>query len=463
MSLSYEQAVMLLKENGQSHVLSFWDRLAEAERRSLLSQVQQLDFQSIARMQGMLATSPAAASSEALEPAPVLSLTEGEQRRARSLGEECLRAGKAGVLLVAGGQGSRLGFDGPKGVLPIAPVSQASLFALHAGKVLALSRRYGAPLPFYIMTSEANDQATRAFFAENSYFGLAAQNVRFFVQGMWPALSRDGKIILEKPHRIFMSPDGHGGILSALRTHGMLSDMQARCLDVLFYFQVDNPMVEVADPVFLGLHRERRADISVKVCAKRDADEGLGVVALRSGRNAIVEYSDLTAEQKHAVLADGRLKFLHGSVAIHVFSLDFLARESSAALPLHVAHKKVPCCDDEGRAVKPAQPNAYKFEKFVFDVLPDARRVVYLEFSRSDEFSPVKNASGVDSADTTRRDLVRKFARWMEKCGVEVPHDAAGEPAYCIEIDPCFALDAEELRKKVPADFKVTGDVLLRR
>lgn len=461
MSFSYDQAISLLDMHGQSHVLAFWDRCTDFERKALLSQVESLDFDSIARMKRMLEARALEQPAGAVDPAPVLRLAEDERMRARGVGEKCLRAGRAGVLLVAGGQGSRLGFDGPKGVLPIAPISQASLFAIHARKIVALSRRYGAPVPFYIMTSDVNDEATRAYFAQNAYFGLAAEHVKFFVQGMWPALSRDGKIILDKPYHIFMSPDGHGGILSALQNSGMLDDMSARNLETLFYFQVDNPMVDIADPAFIGVHLEQRADVSVKVCAKRDPDEGLGVVALRAGRNAIIEYIELSAEQKQARLADGSLKFQYGSVAIHVFSLSFLAREARAELPLHLAHKKVPYCDDMGRVVKSEQPNAYKFEKFVFDVLPDARRVVHLAFAREDEFSPVKNATGADSPETTRRDMVRKCARWLETCGVIVPRGPSGEPAFKLEIDPCLALDAEELKSRLPAGFKLAGDTLL--
>jgi len=279
---------------------------------------------------------------------------------------------------------------------------------------------------------------------------------------MWPAMDANGRIVLDRPDHLFMSPDGHGGILAAMRRRGVLDDMAARGLTTLFYFQVDNPLVEIADPVFIGLHNLRSADMSVKVCPKRDPDEGLGVVVERDGRLAVVEYSELTSEQKRATLPDGRLKFRAGSVAIHVFSLAFLRREAAADLPLHVAHKKVPFCDDRGRTVRPDKPNAYKFEKFIFDALPDANTAVILEFRREDEFSPVKNASGSDSPDTSRRDMTRKFARWLEECGAAVSKDSDGNPAHRIEIDPCFAASAAELKRKLPAGFKLTGDALLK-
>ena len=201
--------------------------------------------------------------------------------------------------------------------------------------------------------------------------------------------------------------------------------------------------------------------MAVKVCAKRDPEEGLGVVVERAGRSAIVEYTELTREQKHATLPDGRLEFRFGSVAIHVFSLDFLRKEASAELPLHVAHKKVPCCDENGNLVKPDKPNAYKFEKFIFDALPDAETVLNHEFAREDEFSPVKNATGADSPDTARRDMMAKWARWLDACGVAVPRNEAGGPLHRIEIDPCFGSGPDDLKKKLKKGFKITGDLLL--
>ena len=271
----------------------------------------------------------------------------------------------------------------------------------------------------------------------------------------------DGRLVLETPSRLFMSPDGHGGIVAAMKRNGVLDDMRERGLTTLFYFQVDNPLVEIADPLFIGRHSLAAADVSVKVCAKRSAGEGLGVVVHREGRTAIVEYSELTDEQKEDTGPDGRLRFLFGSVAIHVFDLDFLVREADAELPIHLAHKKVPVCGDDGVTVTPDEPNAYKFEKFIFDVLPDAKRALCVEFDRAEEFSPVKNAEGDDSPATARRDMMRKFARWFEDCGVDVPRDADGEPAHRLEIDPAFAANAAQLKERFAGLSSIEGDVLL--
>lgn len=453
----------ILEDCGQEHVLRFWGQLESNEQESLLAQLEDIDFDNIEKMKGMLSAGDAGSAAEQeIQPAPVFELAGEQKSAAIAEGEKALSAGKVGVLLVAGGQGSRLGFEGPKGSYLIGPVSDCSLFEIHSRKVLALEQKYRAEVPFYIMTSEVNDGATREFFEENSYFGLSKETVIFFKQGMWPALSAEGKIILDSPGHVFMSPDGHGGILSAMENRGVLADMSKRGLETLFYFQVDNPMVEIADPAFIGLHRQEKADVSVKVCAKRDPGEGLGVVVSRGGRQAVVEYTEMTNEQNNARTEAGELKFKYGSVAIHVFDLAFLLKEAEAGLPLHLAHKKVPYCDESGSTVKPTKANAYKFEKFIFDVIPDAEKAVNVAFAREDEFSPVKNAEGSDSPATTKRDIVRKCARWLAAAGVTVPKGADGEPAFLIEIDPCYALNAEDLKAKLPSGFKLTGDTLLR-
>jgi len=367
-----------------------------------------------------------------------------------------------GVILVAGGQGTRLGYDGPKGTYRLAPLSGASLFEIHACKILALERRYGSPVPFYIMTSQANDAETRRFFERHGHFGLNPERVHCFSQGMLPAFWPDGRMVLEAPGRLSAAPDGHGGILAALARTGMLADMRRRGLATLFYFQVDNPMVDIADPAFIGLHLRRGAEMSIKVCAKRDPGEGLGVVVERGGRHAVVEYTELTDVQKHARRPDGDLLFKYGSVAIHAFSLDFLERETSAGLPLHQARKKVPYCGEDGVTVKPAAANACKFEKFIFDALPDAANPLVLAFAREDEFAPVKNAEGSDSPATARTAMMEKAARWLAACGVAVPRTPDGRLAVAIEIDPAFAQDAGELKNRLPPGFAPSGDVWLK-
>jgi len=463
MSMSFEQARVVLAQNGQVHLLDHWNRLSAVGKAGLLDQIAELDLTGLSQMRETLrSVSGKTATHTDIEPADVVELGGSELAMARSVGEEAVRKGSVAVLLVAGGQGSRLGFEGPKGEFPIGPVSNVPLFSIHARKILGLEKKYGAKVPFYVMTSQANDAETQRFFDQQQYFGLAPDRVRFFAQGMWPALWPDGRVVLDAPGHLFQSPDGHGGVLRALEQRGMFEDMRKRGIQTVFYFQVDNPLVDIADPAFVGVHLQKRADISVKVCTKRDAQEGLGVVVRKGGRDAVVEYTELTKEQKEARRSDGRLRFLYGSVAIHVFSRGFLEREAAARLPLHVAHKKVPYCDANGATAQPDKPNAYKFEKFIFDVIPDADRSVNVAFAREDEFAPVKNASGNDSPDTCRAALTAKYARWLELCGVKVPRDTAGNPGVRIELDPAFALGADDLKAKLPNGYKVAGDVWLK-
>ena len=418
--------------------LDAWGASDDATKAALVAQLETLDAADFDRMSNLLLDKEAPAALSAPSAPDVIDHPSAAERAdALATGEAKLRAGEVAALLVAGGQGSRLGYDGPKGAYPIGPVTGQPIFYFHARKIAGLSRRYGRRIPFYIMTSAANDAETRAHFEANGYFGLNKGDVIFFQQGVWPALTEDGKLILDAPGHIFMSPDGHGGTISALAKNGCLADMEQRGITTVFYFQVDNPLIDIAEPVFIGLHALKGADVSLKVCAKCEPGEKVGVPVIRDGRTAIVEYTEMTEEQLHRTTADGELYFKYGSVAIHVFAFDFLKKEACRAMPLHVAHKKIPMCDAHGNITK---NNGYKFEKFIFDLLPHAKTVLNVAFDRADEFSPVKNAEGKDSPATCKHDMQAKWRRWLAETGVQVPD------ALPIEIDPAYALDAADLR-----------------
>ena len=442
--MTYEQAMALLKKNGQEQVLRFWKKLSAKERKALLAQIESIDFKEVARCQAMLPGSGVAAETvkKGRPTAPKVAELKGAAlKKAVAAGERELAAGHVGVLLVAGGQGSRLGFDGPKGAYSIGPVTGASLFYFHARKVLAMSIRYATRIPFYVMTSAANYDATVQHFEENEYFGLNADDVVFFRQGMWPGMTADGKIILDAPGHVFMSPDGHGGMISALKANGCFADMEARGVTTLFYFQVDNPMVEVADPAFIGLHTLEESDYSLKLCAKRDPNEGLGMVVKRDGHFDMIEYTEMTDEMNNRRTKSGDLYFKFGSPAIHVFSRVFLERLAAKDMPLHLAHKKIATVDEKGTVVKASEPNGYKFEKFIFDALPEAKGVTCFAFDRHEEFSPVKNAEGKDSPATCKADLQANWRRQLAKAGISVSESVA------VELDPVYALDAAEIAK----------------
>ena len=439
--MNLAEAKQRLAACGQEHVLEYWKGLSKAERSALLAQVAAIDPKSVKACAAALRGGAAAAVDTSRGLAPKVAELKGAAlARAVAAGERELQAGRVAALLVAGGQGSRLGYDGPKGCYSIGPVTGAPLFHFHARKILARSRRYGRPIPFYVMTSEANNAATVECFRANGYFGLDPKDVFFFTQGMWPGMTKDGKIILDAPGHIFMSPDGHGGLLAALKRSGALDDMKRRGIKSVFFFQVDNPLVEIADPAFVGYHVLERSEYSLKLCAKRDPFEKVGMPMLVGGRYRMVEYTEMTKEQCLRKKG-GKLYYLYGSPAIHVFDRAFLAREAAKAMPLHLAFKKIPYMAG-GKVVKPAEPNGYKFEKFIFDILPNARRAAFLAFAQKDEFSPVKNAEGNDSPATCRADLRVKWARMLAAAGVKVPDSMP------LEIDPAYALDAADLVRR---------------
>lgn len=357
------------------------------------------------------------------------------------LGREVLAQGKLAVVVVAGGQGSRLGIAGPKGVVPVSPVKAKSLFQIHAEKILALERRYGGSIPFFIMTSRDNDAETRSFFDEQAYFGLERKDVVFFMQGMLPSVSPEGRFLLGRSGGLFMNPDGHGGTLRALKESGALAAMRERGIEEIFYFQVDNPLVTVGDPLFIGLHRQSGAQMSSKVCRKRDFTEKVGVIALQGGRTTVIEYSDMPDDMRYAVDARGQMAYWAGSIAIHMLRLDFVERLTAQglSLPFHRAAKQIPTLDEQGR---PVEVEGIKFETFIFDALRFTDTSVTLEVRREEEFAPVKNMSGEDSLASCRAMLSALHRSWLESAGITVAEGVA------VEISPLLALDREDVSRR---------------
>ena len=457
---------------GQDHVFRFWADLSGYGRRRLLEQLAEIDFRQLGRLIERHVRHPEPENLPAdLQPAPFIPLpTTDAQRRecchAHGRGDRLLAAGKVAAFTVAGGQGTRLGYNGPKGAFRVGPVSERPLFQVFAEGILAVRRASGAAIPWYVMTSETNDQATRDFFAEHDYFGLPRGDVLFFRQGMMPAVDFKGRLILSAPDSLARSPDGHGGSLLALARRGMLADMADRGIEHISYWQVDNPLVPPLDPVFLGYHADAGSDMSSKMARKRDPFEKLGNFCLSGDRLHVIEYSDMPDDLAEQTDGEGRLRFEAGSIAIHILARRFVERLTAGgefALPFHRAEKKIPYVDEAGETVTPDEPNGVKFEMFVFDALPLAENPVVLEIDRAREFSPVKNAQGEDSPATARRDMVRLAADRLEAAGVAVPRDNTGEPTVQVEISPLAARTGEEL-KRVCADrglTEIAGDTYI--
>ena len=449
-----ENLIKTFQAAGQGHVFAFWDQLTPPERTQLLEQAGEIDLTEIATLTRTLvqqAAGSSAADWSDLLPAPYEKRPEHggaavDWQAAEAAGEAALRAGRVAAFTVAGGQGTRLGYDGPKGTFAVTPVQAKSLFQIFAEKIAAAGRRSGRPLHWFIMTSHANHEATESFFREHGHFGLEPSRVHFFRQGRMPAVDFSGKILLESRSSIALSPDGHGGSFRALHRSGALDLMAREGVDTLSYFQVDNPVVRCIDPAFLGFHLLRRSEMSSKMVPRAYAEEKVGLFCVRGGRTCVIEYSDMPLALQRESLADGTLRYLAGSIAIHVIDREFARRMAAGgegvALPFHRADKKIPAIDASGAPVKPAKPNGIKFELFVFDALPFAHSPVVIETLRADDFSPVKNAEGLDSPATCRADQLKQYARWFKGVGVDLSVDSQGVPTLNLEVSPLFGDDA---------------------
>ncbi len=472
-----------LQRYQQEHVLAWWHELTDSQRQALIEQLRQVDFELIARLHAEREQLAALPKRERIAPLPRSDDSQAPEQRRR--GEQALRDGQVAFLVVAGGQGSRLAFDHPKGMFPIGPVSNKSLFQIHAEKILALRRRYQTPLPFLVMTSPATHLETEQFFRDQQHFGLPAEDVFLFCQGTMPALDlATGRLLLASKSELFLSPDGHGGTLTSLARSGLLDRLEQRGIRTIYYFQVDNPLVNLTDLAFIGRHVAHDAEVSSKVLVKETPTDKLGNFVLIDGRCSMIEYSDLPEDLAQERDDQGRLRLWAGSPAIHLFDLAFLKRvtgrgwrvagqnrredphttrhPSPATLPWHLARKKVPFLNEAGQVVEPDRENALKFEKFIFDVLPLAQRWTVVSATRRQEFEPLKNASGRDSPASVRRALSTQAADWLEQAGIAVPRDAKGFAAVPLEISPLFALDAEELAQKVDRNLRIQEPTYLQ-
>ena len=448
-----EELVALLTGYGQEHLLGFWDDLDDTRRESLAAEIRKIDFSEIERVfeskddrMEILASIGRAVDPPTFRLDPKSNRFSGDQARKR--GAEALANGEVGVILVAGGQGTRLGFDHPKGMFPIGPVSENSLFQIHVERILAAGRRYGKPIPLCLMTSPATDEETRRFFDQHDRFGLHEDELRVFQQGTMPAVDAEtGKVLLARPDRVALSPDGHGGMLRALESSGTLDDLEGRRIRSLFYLQVDNPLVDICWPEFIGYHLLSESELSSQVVAKQTPWERVGNVIQIDGRLWVVEYSDLPDEVAQRRRPDGSLEIWAGSIAVHVMDVAFLRRMfgSTDALQFHVANKKVAYVDPSGERIEPETPNAVKFERFIFDLLPLAANAMVVEVDRKRCFAPLKNGSGAseDTPELAKAQMVRLATEWLHRAGAIVL------PGVDVEISPLYALDADELKERI--------------
>jgi UDP-N-acetylglucosamine/UDP-N-acetylgalactosamine diphosphorylase len=443
-----------LKTYGQEHLLRFWPELSDTSRQQLLTQLQEIDWADLDKLikEYVLGAKKLETDLSKATPAPYYPLVPAAAdrelyERARNHGETLLKAGKVAGFTVAGGQGTRLGFDAPKGTFPIGPISGKSLFQIFAEGLARAQEKYGAVIPWYIMTSPINDTATRAFFEENRFFGLDPENVRFFPQGTMPAIGFDGKLLLGAKDSLALSPNGHGGALLAMRTSGALADMKRRGVEHISYWQVDNATVYVIDPLYLGMHDLQGSEMSCRPLTKTGPFEKLGNFTVINGRLEIIEYSDMPNAMAESRCPDGQLCYRAGSPAVHAIRRDFVEKLTGGglSLPAHRSDKKIPYVDVFSTLVVPEKPNGIKLEMFIFDALPLAERTLILEMSREEQFAPVKNATGIDSVESSRDLIMERGATWLTAAGIPVPRKPDGSLDCLIELSPRRYLFAEDV------------------
>lgn len=442
------------EQSGQGHVFRYFEELSEADQLHLLKQAASIDLEELKSLVekhlNEADSKPEQSFLQNLAPAPYIRFPQNsgdsdEWKAAYEAGADVISDGKVAAFTVAGGQGTRLGYDGPKGTFPVTPVSNKTLFQVFAEKLIRSGRRFGVTIPWFILTSETNNEATIAAFQQAGFWGLDPDAVHFIVQGLMPAVDREGKILMANKSTIAMTPDGHGGSLRALVRSGATEKMKALGVEHVSYFQVDNPLVQCIDPAFIGFHVLGKSQLSSKMVPKAYAREKVGIFCMQENTVKVVEYSDMPDNLQDEVDEAGSIRYNAGNVAIHLFDRAFIASvgggDSSARLPFHRADKKIPYLNAEGRIVEPDTANGVKFEQFVFDALPLARNPIIVETAREDEFSPVKNADGQDSPKTCREGQLRMFVRWLKAAGETIETDESGLPQLTLEISFLFAVD----------------------
>ena len=443
-----------LEEAGQQQVLAFWDELTTEQQVRLSTQLEAIDFELITQLvQGKDAAPDWTALAAKAQPPRAIRLdstdNEFSPQEAIARGEQTLRAGQLGLILVAGGQGTRLGFDHPKGMFPLGPVSRRSLFQILIERLRAVARRYDVSIPLYLMTSPATHEETVAYLAAHERFGLAQDELQIFCQGVMPAIDANtGKLLLATRDSLALSPDGHGGTLAALVKAGCMADARRRNIEHLFYCHVDNPLVQICDPQMIGYHLLANSEMTSQVVKKRAADEKVGNVVTIDGVTQIIEYIDLPPECGTQTATDGSLKLWAGSIGVHTFRRSFLERAAGQnnSLPFHRALKAVPYVGADGSEVKPTLPNAIKFERFIFDLLPLAENAIVIEVDAGDAFAPVKNADGepTDSPTTAKAAMIARDTKLLCDAGAKIVVGIE------VEVSPLWALDSAEAAAKCP-------------
>lgn len=408
----YEEIKEILKKNNQEQLLVCYDKLDTEGKEKLLNQISDIDFKQINTLYENTKNNKNTNSKDDLiEPIDYVDeskLTEEEYNNYKNVGENIIKTKKLAVLTVAGGQGTRLGFKGPKGKYDIGLDTHESLFELICKPLKEANKKYGVIIPWYIMTSNENNEETVSFFKENNYFGYPEKEVKFFIQGEIPMISEDGKILVNQEGFVKLAADGHGGVFKSMVRSGVLKDLNARNVDWLVIGPVDNPLINMADPIFLGVTASKNCMAAGKSVVKANPEERVGVFCKRNKKPSVIEYTEISQEMCNLRDKNGELVFGESNVNCNLFNMKRINEVAENELPYHAAHKKADYIDENGKLVVAEKPNAYKYETFIFDAFESMESMAILRVKREEEFAPVKNAEGVDSPATSR-ELYKKF------------------------------------------------------
>ncbi|MDF2885138.1 MAG: UDP-N-acetylglucosamine pyrophosphorylase [Clostridiaceae bacterium] len=444
MGNEFNKAIELVKKYNQEHLLKFYDCLNQDEKASLINEIISIDFELIQSMYNEMKNKQE--NEKKIQFKPLIAKTlkmysEEERADFYKIGIKALSEGKVAVYLVAGGQGTRLGHNGPKGTFDIGLPSGKSLFQLQCERLIYLSKESKRYIPLYIMTSIENHNDTVSFFEQHNYFGYPKGMVMFFQQKTMPAINEEGKIFLSDMNKIAMSPNGNGGCFIALKESGALRDIMAKGIQWLLLYGVDNALVRVADPYFIGFTICSKQLAASKVVEKRYPEEKVGILCYKNNKPAIVEYSEIPKTFAGEIYENGKLVYSNANILNHMLSVSFIESIIDKTMPLHIAYKKIQYIDEQGRKIVPSEPNGYKFEYFLFDIFEKLNDMAALEVEREEEFAPVKNREGEDSPKTARELILNLHKKWLIVAGF----DSSILNGKQIEISPLISYYGENL------------------
>jgi len=395
----------ILKKYGQEHLLNGYDNLNLDKKEVLLEQILNIDFDLIKNLYENSSKKNEIAENDItpIEYVEKEKISYEEKEKYNRIGEEVIKTSGLAVITMAGGQGTRLGYNGPKGACTIGLASGKTIFEILIDVLKDAKNKYGKPVHWYLMTSKENNNDTVKFFEENNYFDYGKENVSFFVQGELPMLDINGKILRTKEGLVKEAADGHGGVLEAIYKNNILEDMKKRNIKWVYIGGVDNVLAKMVDPIFIGLASDGGYYSAGKSLVKAYPEEKVGVFCKKNGKPTVVEYTEISEEMARMTDEKGELLYGESHILCNLFSIEAIEKISKNKLPYHTAFKKADYLDENGNYVVSEKPNAYKFESFIFDAFETLENMIIMRVKREEEFAPVKNKEGVDSPETARK------------------------------------------------------------